>query len=111
MAGIDVGFRHGRKLVGDRTARLEVVRVKESQFADDTAIYMQHRSQAAIQQSAKDFISTTDNWGLTVNISKTKGMISDMNALHDGSTVTALDVGSESIEMVEYFPYLGSYIS
>jgi hypothetical protein len=48
--------------VGDCIAksRLEVVRVKEPQFADDTAATYA-TSQAAIQQSAKDFISTTDN--------------------------------------------------
>ena len=38
-AGVDVLFKHGRKLVGDRTAksRLSVTRVHESQIADDAA--------------------------------------------------------------------------
>ena len=45
-AGIDVLFRHGRKLVGDRTAksRLNLVRVSESQFADDVALYASNRT-------------------------------------------------------------------
>ena len=36
-----VRYRHGRKLVGDRTAKscLDLVRVTESQFADDAAVY------------------------------------------------------------------------
>lgn len=46
-AGIDVLFKHGRKLVGDRTAKstLEVVRVSESQFADDVALYSSSRDE------------------------------------------------------------------
>ncbi len=45
-AGIDVLFRHGRKLVGNRTAksRLNLVRVSESQFADDVALYASNRT-------------------------------------------------------------------
>ena len=44
-AGVDVLFRHGRKLDGDRTAksRLSVVRVTESQFANDVALYTTSR--------------------------------------------------------------------
>ena len=41
QAGVTLRFRHGRKLVGDRTAksRLSTTRVTESQFADDAAVY------------------------------------------------------------------------
>jgi len=40
-AGVIVLFKHGRRLVGDRTAKssLERVKVTESQFADDLALY------------------------------------------------------------------------
>ena len=36
-----VRYKHGRKLVGDRTAKshLSEVRVTESQFANDAAVY------------------------------------------------------------------------
>ena len=39
--GITVRYKHGRKLVGDRTtkSRLSEVIITESQFADDVAIY------------------------------------------------------------------------
>ena len=39
-AGVDDLFRNGRKLVGDRTAksRLSMIKVIESQFADDVAL-------------------------------------------------------------------------
>ena len=40
-AGVPILYKHGRKLVGDRTAksRLLKVQVTESQFADDLALY------------------------------------------------------------------------
>ena len=41
QAGVTVRYRVGRQLVGDRTVkcRLQEVRVTESQFADDVAVY------------------------------------------------------------------------
>ena len=38
---MDVLFHHGKQLIGDRTAksRLSMVRVTESMFADDVALY------------------------------------------------------------------------
>ena len=40
-----VKYKHGRKLVGDRTvkSRLNEIKVTESQFADDTALYSMSR--------------------------------------------------------------------
>lgn len=40
-AGVSMRFKHGRKLVGDCTAKsnLSLVKVTEFQFADDTATY------------------------------------------------------------------------
>ena len=44
-AGVQVKHKHGRKLVGDRTAksRLQCTTVTESQFADDVALYATSR--------------------------------------------------------------------
>ncbi len=43
-AGVEVVYKHGRKLVGNRMAksRMSVVRVTESQFATDVALYIYH---------------------------------------------------------------------
>ena len=73
-AGVDVLPRHGRKLVGDRTAksRLCVVRVTESEFADDVALYTSSRD--CLESVAKKFVEEASKWGLTVSIEKTKGM-------------------------------------
>ena len=108
-AGVDVLFKHGRKLVGDRTAksRLEVVRVTESQFADDVALYSgSHHDFVTI---AKKFVNVAKKWGLTVNIQKTKGMV--MSEMVSDSDVCPIQVEGGEIEMVDCFTYLGSNLS
>ena len=69
---VAVRYRIGRKLVGDRTAksRLQEIRMTESQFADDVAVYAATRE--ALEQVAATFVNTTANWGLTVSLEKTK---------------------------------------
>ena len=108
-AGVNVRFKHGRKLVGDRTAksRLTTMRVTESQFADDTAVYT--RTSDAFEQATNVFIQTANDWGLTVNINKTKGMVVGHHS--NESEVSPLQVNGGTIEMVNKFPYLGSTIS
>ena len=89
-AGIDVLFKHGRKLVGDRTAKskLEVVRETETQFADDVALHFSSRSDFEIV--AKIFVDMAKQWGLTVSTQKTKGIVV-------GEAVCDWDVGSVHI--------------
>ena len=53
-AGIDVLFKHGRKLVGDRTAKSKMVKATETQFADDVALYSSSRSN--FEMAAKKFV-------------------------------------------------------
>ena len=108
-AGVDVLYRHGRKLVGDRTTktRLSVVRVTESQFADDVALYA--RSREHLEIVAKKFVEEASKWGLTVSIGKTKGMAVG-EKLGDGD-VAPVQVEGGEIEMVDHFAYLGSVIS
>ena len=58
QAGVTVKYRVGRKLVGDRTAkvRLQEVCVTESQFADDVALYATTRE--VLEQVAREFVKT-----------------------------------------------------
>ena len=67
-------YRHGRRLVGDRTSksRLDQIRIIESQFADDVAMYATSRE--AFESATRSFVDAASKWGLTVNIAKTKGM-------------------------------------
>ena len=108
-AGVTVRYKHGRKLVGDRTAKshLSEVRITESQFADDAAVYASTR--AVFERTTSEFVKAASEWGLTVNIQKTKGMIigQQMNA----SDSMSVELDSGSIEIVQDFTYLGSNIT
>ena len=66
--GIDVLSRRGRRLVGDRTAKsqLNVVRITESQFADDLALFSS--TQDKLENVTAGFVKETGRWGLTVSI-------------------------------------------
>ena len=74
--GIDMLSRPGRRLVGDRTVKsqLNVVRITESQFADDLALFASTRDK--LENVTAGFVKETGRWGLTVSITKTKGMVS-----------------------------------
>ena len=74
-AGVSVLYKHGRKLVWDRTAksRLSEMRVTESQFADDVALYATSRD--SFESVAAEFVKVASEWGLTVSTEKTKGMV------------------------------------
>ena len=108
-AGVDVLFRPGRKLIGDRTAksRLSVVRVTESKFADDAALYTTSRD--SLESVAKSFVGKAGDWGLTVSIGKTKGMATGDNLREED--VAPVQVEGGEIEMVDHFTYLGSTLS
>ena len=102
-------YKHGRKLVGDRTSksRLSLVRVNESQFADDTATYAASRGD--FEHSAREFVNSAKDWGMTVSIDKTKGMVVGKNV--DDSDVEPIQTESGSIEIVNSFQYLGSIVA
>ena len=74
-AGVSVLYKHGRKLVGDCTAksRLSEMRITESQFADDVALYATSRD--SFESVAAEFVKVASEWGLTVSTEKTKGMV------------------------------------
>ena len=100
--GVNVNFKQGRKLVGDRMAKshLSNVNVTESQFADDTATYAS--SHETLEQSAMELVHTVKDWGMMVNIEKTKGMVVGANL--DDKDVESLQMENGSIEMVNVFP-------
>ena len=108
-AGVDVLSRHGRKLVGDRTekSRLDVVRVTESQFADDVAIYAGSRDK--LESVAVKFVKEARAWGLTVSSEKTKGMA--LGEGLDDRDVSPVQVEEDVIQMVDSFTYLSSILS
>ena len=66
-AGVSVLYQHGRKLVGDRTAksRLSKMRVTESQFADDVALHA--TTWDRFESVAAEFVKMASEWALTVS--------------------------------------------
>ena len=99
-AGVDVLFRHGRKLVGDRTAksRLSVMRVTDFQFADDVALYT--TSRGCLETMARKFAEGARRWGLTVSIEKTKRMAVGESLSNED--VAPVQVERGEIEMVDH---------
>jgi len=67
-------YCHGRKLVGDRTAkvRLQVMRVTEFQFTDDVAFYYS-TSRQNFELVTRSFIDTARKWGLDSEHREDKG--------------------------------------
>ena len=59
--------------------------------------------------SATELVDTVNDWGLTVSIVKTKGMV--VGADVDQSAVAPQRMENGSIEMVDTFPYLGGSIT
>ena len=108
-AGITVKHRHGRKLVGDRTAksRLDEVRVFESQFADDVAVYATTRE--AFERATLEVLHAASVWGLTISIPKTKGLI--MGRHLTPTDMAPIQLYTGCIEIVQDFTYLGSMIT
>ena len=108
-AGVPVLYKHGRKLVGDRTAkaRLSQVKVTETQFADDAALYTTSRH--SFETSTASFVKVASEWGLTVSTEKTNGVVVGEGL--DEHNTSSLQVEGGSLEVVKHFTYLGSNIS
>ena len=83
------------------------MRITESQFADDAAVYATTRE--ALEQAAGEFVNTAAEWGLTVSLEKTKLITMGKELEHEDSLPVQLASGE--IAMVEDFTYLGSNIS
>ena len=82
-------YIYGRKLVGDRTAkfRLLTVRINESQFADDLALYAVDCTM--FEPAGRKFVLVGSQFGLTVSIPKTKGLA--MGAINEGDVSPIAD--------------------
>ena len=70
-AGIPILYQHGRKLVGDRTAKSRLLKVL---VTESHVLAMQTVTRAALVLAGKRFIRLASCFGLTVSLSKTKGL-------------------------------------
>ena len=71
------------------------------------AIYTKSRD--ILESAARKFVKKASEWGLTVNIKKTKGMA--MGEKLSDEDVAPVKVEGGELEMVKDFTYLGSVVS
>ena len=103
---IEVLYKIGGKLVGERTRRTLSFELSECLFADDAALICASRSDMVI--TARIFKKVTTEFGLTLSIPKTKLLVAGANLTTDD--VAPLELGGGSVEVVKEFKYLGSLI-
>ena len=107
QAGVIVRYRAGGKLVGDRTAkcRLREVRVTESKFADDVAVYTATREM--LEEVVGEFVRTAADWGLTVSLEKTKLLAMGKQLKPEDNLPVQLD-GGERLPLWKTSPILAA---
>ena len=66
-------MKNGGVVLQDLKSGLSEMRVTESQFADDVALYATSRD--SFESVAAEFVKVASEWGLTVSTEKTKGMV------------------------------------
>ena len=66
---MEVLYKYGGKLVGERTRRPLKTTVTELQFADDAAIVGSSREE--IERAARTLDEVASEWGLTLSLPKT----------------------------------------
>ena len=88
-------------------AELQKVKITESKFADDVALFATTRE--VLKQVAAELVKTAAEWGLTVSLEKTKLPTVGRQLKPEGSLPVKLNEGG--IGTVDDFTYLGSNIT
>ena len=105
-AGIEVLYKIGGKLVGERIRRSSSFVISECLFADDAALICSSRADMAV--AARIFEEVVAEFGLTLSILKTKLLVAGVHLATGG--LASLELGGGSVEVVKEFKYLGSLI-
>ena len=105
--GVDILYKCGGKLIGERTTRPSVLKVTELQFADDAAAVGTSRED--IVRAAQVLDEVTTEWGLTVNIQKAKLMVAGVPC-GSNANIQPISIRGEDIETVADLKYLGAII-
>ena len=102
---VDVLYKCGGKLVGDRTRKPDKLKLSELLFADDAAaVGNSRRSMKAAATVLEGLISA---WGLSLNIPKTKLLVAGTSLSED---LQPLQLAGGNVECVTDFKYLGSVV-
>ncbi len=104
--GVEVLYKCGGKLVGERTRRPDKMTVTKLQFADDLAA-VSTTARTKIEESASMLHSVLREWGLTMSMTKTKLLVVGSDEVED---LRPLEVDSSEVECVSEFKYLGSLV-
>ena len=104
--GVDVLYKFGGKLVGERTRRSLQTTVTELLFADDAVVVVSGRED--MERAAHVLDEVTTEWGLTMSLVKTKLLV----VSEDGSEEAQqpIIIRGQPIEVVDAFKYLGAVV-
>ena len=105
--GIVLKYKMDGKLFRRYTRNACETKITECQFADDAGILATTREGAELAMG--EFSRTADDFGLTVSFLKTKMMVAGRDVVD--ADVEPLQVGTEVVECVREFSYLGSIVT
>lgn len=105
--GVDILYKCGGKLVGERTRRPCHLRISELLFADDAVAVGANRSD--MEHAASVLDDLVSKWGLTLSISNTKLLVAGTPRSEE-EELTPLKLGKREVECVTDFKYLGSVL-
>ena len=103
--GVEVLYKCGGKLVGERTRRPARTNLTEFLFADDAAAVSANRPD--IERAARILDEVTTEYGLTVSFPKTKLMVAGPQLETAEQPIT---INEKKIDVVSDFRYLGVII-
>ena len=104
--GVDVLYRVGEKLVGERTRRPLQTTVTELLFADDAVVVVSGREDMERAAHVLDEVAT--EWGLTMSLVKTKLLVVSENNSEEAQQ--PIIIRGQPIEVVDAFKYLGAVV-
>ena len=103
--GVDILYKCGGKLVGEKTWRPSTAIITELLVADDAAAVSNTRQY--IERAAAILEEVTSQWGLTISFPKTKLMIVGPQ---DKADTQPIIINRKAIEVVSEFKYLGAIV-
>ena len=104
--GVDILYKCGGKLIGERTRSPSSLTVTELLFADDAAAVGTTRE--SMERAAQALEQVTSEWGLSVSIAKTKLLVAGVDC--EESDLQPINIRGGTIETVTKFKYLGTII-
>ena len=105
-ARVEVQFKLGGKLVGERTRRPSSFVMSKCLFADDAALVCSCRENMVLAARMSDKVAGES--GLTLSVPKTKLLVAGTGLTSDDLAPLELDEGV--VDVVDQFKYLGSLV-